>query len=123
LEKELHNTSFTTSRRERAIAVAAHAAILVMEFVPFLNVLIVFLIWAPTRTHSAFIRLHTIETLNFSIAGTALYALCMYGLPAPYSVVTAAAINIAMITGCVRLALYASQGRFVLHIPHIGFVK
>jgi len=114
---------FNTTRRDRAFSVIAHSAVVVMEYVPFLNIAIIFAIWVAMKDRSDFVRTHTIEALNFSLVGTALYVVARYLLPTPVDVVIAAAINIVLIVGCVRLALYASQGKFVPHIPHLEFVK
>lgn len=112
-----------TTRRERSLAILAHFSVILVDMVPFANVLLAFLVWSGARKGSDFVRQHAVEAINFNIVGSVLYVALRYGLPDPAGIVAARVLVVLLVVGSLRMALYASQSRLARHIPHIALVK
>jgi len=121
-ETELYSPG-TTTRKERMAAVLAHAMVLVMDLVPLLNVVLIYSIWGASKGRSEFAQRSAMEALNFNLVWTGLYLLFRYQLPGEWGHWTSLAVDIWMAVASMRVALYASQGKFVEHVPHLRLFK
>jgi len=112
-----------STRAERLRAVVTHGAIILMDLVPFLNVVIVFLVWAVSRQKSAFIRHHAMEALNFNIVWSLVFAAVHWGMSDPYAIVIVRVLDVLLAIAAIRMAYIASQGRIANYYPRIQLVR
>lgn len=110
-------------RTERVRAVLAHAAIILVDLIPLVNVVVVFLIWVSARQQSEFIRHHAMEALNFNIVWTGVLAAVQWLLQPPSSTVVVRLFGAALAIAAVMMAYMAAQGRIANYWPRIRLFR